>query len=73
MTFWLAEHPMLPLYRAAKPVVTGKLGDKFNLLTNDVNLALQFPTATACEAWIRDNPHPRFVAREHKTVEVEKK
>lgn len=69
MTFWLAEHPMFPLYRAIKPVATGKLGDKFNLLTNNVKLALRFSSLAECERWIMANPHPRFVPREHMDME----
>ena len=69
MSYWLAEHPNFPLYRAEKPVVTGKLVDRFNLLTNDVNLALRFETLRDCERWISANPHPRFVPREHMTME----
>lgn len=63
-SYWLAEHPnsKTPLYRVETPV------DGF-IVTTDVHSALRFPTCEACESWIRANPSPKFVAREHMDVE----
>ena len=34
-------------------------------MTEDANNALQFETRQQCEAWIRENTHPRLEAVEH--------
>jgi hypothetical protein len=64
-TAWIPEHPRIALYRAKVPTYEGKLGELENLVTADASAALQFATKEECEAWIRANPHPIFVAREH--------
>ena len=69
--FWVPEHPSIPLYRARVPTAEGKMGERLNLLTNAVNIALQFNTQEECEAWIAQNPYPVFVAREHGVYDPE--
>lgn len=63
--FWVPEHPRLPLYRAAKPLAVGKLGQSLDLLTASIHDAMRFDTQEACQRWINENPRPRFVPREH--------
>ena len=68
-SFWVPEVPPgkygIPLYRARNPEVLGKLGTIRWHVTGNIHGALQFRTREACEAWIRANPVPVFVAVEH--------
>jgi hypothetical protein len=64
-SFWVPEHPRMPMYRVAKPTAFGKLHDGQDLLTASIHDAMQFKTRAECEAWIAANPVPAFFAREH--------
>jgi hypothetical protein len=66
---WIPEHPRVPLYRAKTPTHEGKVGERLNLLTSDVNQALHFQTEQECQVWLQANPYPFFVAREHGFVD----
>ena len=63
--FWVPEHPRLNLYRAREPKRTGKLGTRIEITTASIHDAMKFSTKEQCDAWIAENPHPMFVAREH--------